>query len=384
MIFQIQRFIEKKILPYSCLLFSYLKFFYKSPSSFDPKKIKKVAFVRFWALGESILVLPTIKALKDSNPDLEITVICTNRNEAVFQNQPFIDHLDVVSGLKLIPYCFFGFIGLRWLKKFDVVIDAEPHFAISSLVSFFISKKSIGYNHGNRSKLYDLIVPYNDSIHTVNTIASLISPLGVFPKPSSLTKLIYSKSDLDSLNSSLSKIGVSLSKPFITIHAFCGPTATTRAWPLDRFAALIDLILASYDVQIILTGSSNEESKITQLLSKLKSSKNVFVLTHLSSGGLFALLEKSSLMVSNDTGPMHASAAMGTYTIGLFGPETPLRYGPFPKERNFAFYKAKHPPVINVHLNQFSSPLCDGECLREITVGEVFSAVKSRLDSLSK
>ncbi len=79
-----------------------------------------------------------------------------------------------------------------------------------------------------------------------------------------------------------------------------------------------------------------------------------------------------------------AKVTMGTYTIGLFGPETPLRYGPFPKERNFAFYKAKHPPVINVHLNQFSSPLCDGECLREITVGEVFSAVKSRLDSLSK
>lgn len=382
MFFKIQRFIEKSILPFQCELISRIKFLWKSNSPLDSKSVKTVAFVRLWALGESILVLPSIKALKEARPDIKITVICTDRNKAVFQGHDFIDSVHVVSALKLIFYCLPGFIGLRWLKKFDIVIDTEPHFAISANTSFWCAKKSIGYNHGSRSKLYDINIPYIDNQHTVLTVCSLLSPLGIFPKPKNLVKLNYSSSDESEILALLSTFK-SKNDLLIGFHPFCGPTASIRAWPIESFALLIDRVLSSFpNAKILITGSSNEKLGIDSLFDKIKNNQKtsrIKILTSLNSNSLFVLLEKLDLFVSNDTGPMHASAAMGTYTIGLFGPETPIRYGPFPLEKNFAFYKAKHPPVINVHLNQFGSKSCDGECLRAITVDEVFSKISERL-----
>jgi heptosyltransferase-2 len=382
MFFKIQRFIEKNIFPHLCILLSYFKFLFRSGSKIDQKNVKSVVFIRLWALGESILALPAIHSLKQTNPDLKITVLCTNRNKDVFLNHDFIDNVEVASFSYLLKNFIFGFLGFRWFKKFDLAIDTEPHFAISAIASFFIAKRSIGYNCGNRSRLYDVTVNYDDSSHTVFTICNLLSPLNLFPKPKYLIPLKYSQSD-EKIASDLISSFNSKTDRFIGFHAFCGPTASTRAWPKENFASLIDLILSSFpNLKIVLTGSPNETSSIQALFEKIKNpqkNQRVKIATHLSSGSLFALLEKLNLFVSNDTGPMHASAAMGTYTIGLFGPETPRRYGPFPLEKNFAFYKAEHPPVINVHLNQFGSKSCDGECLRAITVDEVFSKIKERL-----
>ena len=88
---------------------------------------------------------------------------------------------------------------------------------------------------------------------------------------------------------------------------------------------------------------------------------------------MFYLISQYDLMISNDTGPMHIAAAQGVPTIGLFGPNTPERFGPFPPEKNTALYhQTPGHPVINVHRNEFRP--CDGACMRLITVDEVFEA----------
>jgi len=65
------------------------------------------------------------------------------------------------------------------------------------------------------------------------------------------------------------------------------------------------------------------------------------------------LLEKCDLMVSNDTGPMHLAAAMWTKTIGLFWPNLPMRFWPYPLDKNISLYKWNGKAYINVHLWKF-------------------------------
>ncbi|MBI5223456.1 glycosyltransferase family 9 protein [Candidatus Micrarchaeota archaeon] len=373
----IDRFVEKNLLPFVCFVLGIFKTRQPPSSSTQimKKSFKKILVIRFWAVGESILVLPTLKSLKNSFPDSELTLLCTPKNKDVFLNQIFIDRIESVTGGSLF------FFMLKNLWKYDLCIDTEPHFAVSAITAFFCSKFSIGYSFGDRSRLYDLAISYNDKQHATLSIFDLISPLGISVWPSMLVSLKYSPSDVAAIDSKFSDLGISSDLPIIGIHAFCGPTANNRAWPKENFAKLIDRIKEKRDCIVILTGFGKEAQGNLEIISMLKNKSNVFSIFGISQGSLFYLTSKYSLMISNDTGPMHVSAAMGTRTIGLFGPNTPVRFGPFPPQKHFALYKAVHPPSINVHLNQFDSYPCDGECMRAITVDEVFALVMGILSS---
>jgi heptosyltransferase-2 len=244
----LDRFVEKKLLPPACVLLS----FFKKKAAVPPAP-KSVLVIRLWALGESVLCLPAIKALKEARPDSRISVLCTKANEGVFAGQEFVDERVVVSGAS-IP----GFI-VRNFRKYDLAIDTEPHFAISAILSFFAAKRSIGYGHAARSRLYDATVAYNDRQHAVFTICDLLKPLGISARPDRLVPLKYDEAAKNTVHLHFAKNSIRLGeKPMIGMHAFCGPTASWRAWPKERFAALIDRIVDKHDCIVILTGSASE------------------------------------------------------------------------------------------------------------------------------
>ncbi len=364
---QLERFIEKKILPFFCLLL--LMFKKKKPLELPPKNI---LVVRFWGLGESILTLPMIRALKSALPDSKITVLCTKRNQSVFYKQPFINSSVVVWSFSAILFM------LKNFHNYDLVIDSEPHFAISAIVAFFAGKRSIGFDFGPRSRLYDVNVHYNDSQHVVYTFCDMLAPLNIkFPQPKALIPLKYddgAKNEVELRFEALKIPNSARRKTIIGMHAFCGSTAPYRAWPKERFAQLIDRIKEKYDCIIILSGYGSESLGNREIISMLKDPSMVYDFSNLPPQSFFYLVEQYDLMVSNDTGPMHVAAAQGVTTFGLFGPETPVRFGPFPPAKNRSFYHNFHnPPLINVHLGKVGK--CDGECLRLITVDEVFTAV---------
>ncbi len=360
----IERVVEKNVLPAFCTLLSFFK--RKRQPGPEPKGI---LVLRFWGVGETILTLPMLKALKAARPDAKITVLCTPRNREVFFAQPFIDACRTVWTWQLPA------LVLANLWKYDLVLDTEPHFAISAILAFFMGKRSIGFGYGERAKLYDVKVPYNDRQHVVYTFCDLLQPLGIAARPAELVRLKYGEDARKAaeLRFEANNIQPKTGKPIVGVHAFCGPTAPWRAWPRERFAELIDRITAKYGCTVILTGSGAEAAGNEQIISLLKRKGCVYNFPDLASSTLFYLISQYDLMISNDTGPMHIAAAQGVPAIGLFGPNTPERFGPFPPGRNVAIYhQTPGHPVINVHLNEFGK--CDGACMRLITVDEVFAA----------
>lgn len=90
-----------------------------------------------------------------------------------------------------------------------------------------------------------------------------------------------------------------------------------------------------------------------------------------------ALVAQCDLMISNDTWPMHIAAAMGTKTIGLFGPNLPERFAPYPAEKNISLYQGDGTAYINVHLGQFLP--CSREIIDSITPEMVYTHAKEIL-----
>jgi heptosyltransferase-2 len=132
----------------------------------------------------------------------------------------------------------------------------------------------------------------------------------------------------------------------------------------------------------VLTGSKKEEGKIERIMAmaRKKGVKRMVSAVDVPRSAVFYMISKYSLMVSNDTGPMHVSASLGVKTIGLFGPNMPVRFGPFPPEKNIAIYhKQECSPCINVHKSEFRKCPYHGKCMKAISVDEVFEAASKYL-----
>ena len=102
-----------------------------------------------------------------------------------------------------------------------------------------------------------------------------------------------------------------------------------RRWLPERYAELIRRILAAHDDALVLiTGAPSERAEAEQLAAQCASERCIAFAGHTTLTDLPALYAMAKVMISNDSGPAHFSAACGLPTIVLFGPETPNLYRP--------------------------------------------------------
>lgn len=102
----------------------------------------------------------------------------------------------------------------------------------------------------------------------------------------------------------------------ICIHPGVG--APTRQWPPAYFAALIDLLLGNFDVEIVLIGSADEAAVANEIIASVARPEAVSSLAgKVALGQLTELLVSTTLFIGNNSGPHHLAAALGVPTIGI-------------------------------------------------------------------
>jgi len=127
-------------------------------------------------------------------------------------------------------------------------------------------------------------------------------------------------------------------RPFMVIHpgsshiarrAIRSPAGTDRYWPEDRWARVIESVRdRPPDLAIFLTGTRAERKFNSAIIARLKTTEVHNVADELSVGTLVPLLERAHSMISIDTGPAHAAAALGCPTVALFGLQNPILFRP--------------------------------------------------------
>lgn len=311
-------------------------------------RIETIAIVRLAAIGESVLTLPAIAAMKAHWPKSEITVITTPYVKPVFMGQPFIDRVYVLAPNR---------------RMFDLVIDFEPYLYASALLARVVGKYSVGFDTLSRGSLYTKAVPYRDNQHVVQTNADLVRALGVTAPCDRLIPLSVSQRQLP------------VHRPFIVIAP--GGRVPWRRWPADRFAQVAEAL----DYQIVLVGDMNDRLIADTVQRRMR--KQAYVITDWKLSEIAYLFSQTHLVIANDGGLMHVSAAMGTSTLGLFGPETPLRMGPYGPSMRTLYHQLEDNPIINVSRGEVPGMLhAKGDLsryVRAITVDEVIGTVEEML-----
>ncbi|MBT4900111.1 MAG: glycosyltransferase family 9 protein, partial [Nitrospina sp.] len=156
-------------------------------------------------------------------------------------------------------------------------------------------------------------------------------------------------------------------RPIIGINPGAG--FESKQWELARFAELADRVSEELEASILLTWGPGEELKAQQISAHMKQKNWIAPPTSILES--IALYKRMALLVSCDSGPLHLVAALGIPTVSIFGPTDPTRNGA---------YGVNHEAVYKVLACSFcwkkTCPLGTKECMQQVTVDEVFQAVK--------
>jgi heptosyltransferase-2 len=346
-----QRFIDKFIGSFAISGLFPFRLFDKEP------KGKKVLLVKLWAIGDSILVLPMVKALKKNGYDVD--VLTRTRIRSVFDAYDIDKVIDLdVEGVRI----------LNLSRRYDYVIDCEPYLNISAIVSFFLGKQRIGFSDQWRSMLYNKKTRFMKDRHMVQNYLDMVRLIGIRYDTDKLENLQVSKKAILKVNGFVKKLKA---KKIIGITPGVAETVKSRMWFEDRFARLADKLIEKNDVTILFIDGPSNRDVVVKIRSMMRQ-KAIDCVGQFSLEETFYLIKKCDVFISNDTGPMHIAAAQGTRTIGLFGPNTPVLWGPYGKN-NVAIYKTKLPPSIQNDKGTFLDIDRDGY-MGPISVDDVYDA----------
>lgn len=370
----IKLFVKKKILPIESLK-SKISNCYESSIR---NKTKNILIIQLWGIGETILTIPAIKALNKEYDKASIDILCSIRNKDVYFNYNFINKLKVTN-INIVSILFFI---LKNFKKYYIVIDMEEYLNISALISFFVGKYTIGYSHGIRSRLYSKKIRYNDKQHISKTFFDLVKALGIKGEVKKLERLNYTNSDKKIVELTLKYSKINKKHFLVGIAPGAAESSKSRMWPRENFVELIKQIYnKKKNVRFILIGADYEKDlndSIIKLIGNSKITKNIFNFAgKFTLRQTFYLISKCNVFIGNDSGPMHIAASMDVKTIGLFGPNLPIRFAPFNNKSKAIYKKMPCSPCINVHKGQVPECLYGEKsrnyqkCIKEIKTRDV-------------
>lgn len=343
-----------------------------------------ILIVKLSAIGDVVHTLPSLAALRKLYPDAHITWVIEEASSDLIQDHPYLDRVIVSRRKRWIDELQHGRIDtpLREIKSFihdlkarpyDLVIDFHGLFKSAMIVSLSSGKRKLGYD--SMQELSGLFlnekIPEDMEKHAVDRYLDFPRYLGAYVnEPEFLIPI--GEEHRNRVERLLLINGIGKQDRFVTVS----PVALwdTKLWEDKKFALLCNRITEELKVRVVFTGSDR---------GKLEHVQSMMSVSSINLGGETTLRDLAyayrlaSLIVTTDSGPMHIAAAAGTPVVALFGPTDPTRTGPYGKGHT----------VIRRELS--CSPCflkkCDTmKCMRDITVEEVFTAVKEKLTEINK
>jgi ADP-heptose:LPS heptosyltransferase len=170
--------------------------------------------------------------------------------------------------------------------------------------------------------------------------------------------------------------GTSPRGPLIALHV--GATWPAKQWGAEQYAKLAALLARSAGVRILLAGGPRDDATLREV--EEKSQRTAQRIGPLTLRELAALLSLAGAFVGNDGGPMHIAAAVGTPTVGIFGPGEEQIWFPYPGSLGHRALR-EDVPCHPCHLNVCNRPAgLFMECMKKLTPERVLDAVLAALD----
>ncbi|MBI5587429.1 MAG: putative lipopolysaccharide heptosyltransferase III [Deltaproteobacteria bacterium] len=297
---------------------------------------KKILVIKLRHIGDVLLTVPAIRALKESFPGSEVTALVNSGTEEMLAGNPLVKEViryersvkslpagrRVAEELKLVK--------LLRLKKFDMTVDLTGGDR-PALIGFLTGATyRLGYRPRGGFKGKKLLYTHlaerpKTRTHTVLTDLGVLRAFGIDTKD--LTVDIFTTKEDDSfVESALREAGYGGG---LIVHAHPTSRWLFKCWP-DTAMALIFDRFQDEGLTVVLTSGPDEKElgKVASIVSLMKT-RPVDLSGRLKLKHLASLSKRAEFFFGVDSAPMHIAAASGARVVGIFGPSGAFDWGPW-------------------------------------------------------
>lgn len=322
-------------------------------------------------VGDAVMQIPGLRELRRVFPDARITLATREWARGIFQDVDFIDEILIVEPKESVLSQ-----SRKWrLQDFDLAVLFTNSFETALIAKLGKAKKRFGYANEGRSFLLTNAIEkpaWKNERHEIYYYLNLVGEVEkyYFGKVSDVKPrfdLELSDERKAKAQRILAEHGANVSNRIVV---FCPGSTNSRAkrWQAESYAELNDRLQSELGANVILIGDVSE-LQVSEEVTAKSQHKPIVLTGKTSLAEATAILSIADLAISNDTGPAHISAALGTKTVVIFGPTNPLTTHPIGAEiiRN---------PVQCSPCMLRDCPI-DHRCMTQISAGEVFERIKS-------
>lgn len=336
-----------------------------------PPHPKRILIIKLWALGDSIVMLPLINAIRKRYPSSTIDILCRHRNKEVFELIEGVNSIHLFEKNHI-----FSLISLR--RHYDLVIDGEPYLRLSAIISWYLGAVRIGWGGFARSILYTHTIQFKRTQHMVHNYLDMAQLLGAHYTKDTLVSPIIPDMDQRHVTMAFESRGINSGDYLIAASPSVAESSKSRQWLAERFATVLDTLVEQRGARILFIGGPLDLPEINEVRNRMKH-PSITLAGQLNLAQTFEVLSRCKFVLSVDTGTMHAAASVGVPTIGLFGPNIPTLWAPYGPKNRSIYHAVECSPCIINEKGQMPDCLRKTDkylCMHKITVEEVVKAAE--------
>lgn len=295
--------------------------------------IKKIIVIRTDRIGEVLLSTPVIEALYKYFPGVKIDFVTSQYSTDIVSDRTDIDEVIIFDTFsKRLPvWSAISLADKLRSKRYDMAIILNPH-KILHLGSFLAGIPiRVGFNRKWPFLLTHKAGDTRDAarMHEVEYNLELLRIIDIYVDKLCPFMPVLSKSSFYT-EGIFNQRGIKSGSKIVVIHP--GSSNTKKQWGIDNFKKVAEALSETGNIDIVIIGDRSEKHLGAKIVPGRK--KNVHDLTGLFTiKQLAAFLKKADILITNDNGPMHIAAAVGTKVIALFNKDAygsnPVRWGPY-------------------------------------------------------
>jgi lipopolysaccharide heptosyltransferase I len=332
---------------------------------------RHILFVKPSSLGDIVHAMPTCAAIRRTYPKARLTWLVKRQWAGLVER---IEGVDRVWPVKSTLKGWLSQISPLRAERFDLVVDLQGLFRSAAIGWFSGSPLLVGFANGREgsSWFYSRRVPVPQlEMHAVDRYLLIAKAVGAMESGAPEFRFRIPQTDHDEVDRLLSRSGVTPAMRWVAMNV--SARWPTKRWPAASFAEVADRLQQEGCGAVVMIGAPDERADVVAVMGKMNIPA-IDLAGATTVGLLPALLSKASLLITNDSGPMHVASAVGTPVVALFGPTSAARTGPYGVGHNVLTGKVPCSPCF--------SRTCHNtlqlECLRMVSPQQVLAAARAQ------
>ncbi|MCE3223434.1 MAG: putative Lipopolysaccharide heptosyltransferase [Nitrospira sp.] len=339
--------------------------------------VRRLLLIKPSSLGDIVHAMPTVAALRARFPQAEVTWLVKRQWAPLVEVIEGVDHVCAVgTGLS----GWLGRISELRASGFDLAVDLQGLFRSGAMAWLSGSGRRVGFANAREGSplFYTQRVEVPEGpMHAVDRYLLVAEALGAERPAQPRFEFVERAQDRQAVDRILTRSGLPASLPWMAINA--SARWETKRWPPQHFAEAADQLSQAHGLPTVFIGGAAERPE-AQAVMALMRTKAVDLTGQTPVGLLPCLLRQAAVLITNDSGPMHIAAAVGTSVVALFGPTDPRRTGPYGRGHVVLSHAVECSPCFR----RDCARAVRLECLLEVKPDRVVQAVQQQLDRLPK